>query len=180
MPSSRETVVNRPLSGDELKKIILADAARLLDNEGNLSPHIAYGRVGYTLTLALHVDNPFVPDPSITFESRGIAGNIIEKQPELAAIERAPLDSPSPDASVGALTLDRHIDSPNQERLREGMPIPVHVKQQDGTLALEQVTYPPDAFPDLPAGEVMIRDATEMQKAKWNIVEPSQTIASPE
>lgn len=171
MPSSRETVVNRPLSGDELKRIILADAQRLVDNEGSLSPHIAYGRVSYTLTLQLHIDNPFVPDTRIEHESRAIAGNIVAEHPELAVIEKAPLLDPSPDASIGGMELTRKIDSPNQERLREGMPIPVHVKQQDGTLSLESISYPADAFPELGPGEVMIRDATEMTKQRFGLIE---------
>jgi hypothetical protein len=180
MPSGHETVVNRALSGDELKKLILADAQRLVDNEGLLSPHIAYGRIGYTLTLKLHIDNPYIPDSTITAESKPIAGNVIEQRPELAAIESAPLANPSPAAEVGAMELERKIDSPNAERLRESMPIPVIVKQQDGTVSTEQITYPEGSFPELGPGEVMIRDATEMAKQQWASVEPSQTIASPE
>lgn len=178
MPTGRETVVNRALSGDELKKLILADAQRLVDNEGLLSPHIAYGRIGYTLTLKLHIDNPYIPDSVIETASKPIAGNIVEKQPELAAIESAPLASPSPDAEVGSMELERKIDSPNAERLRESMPVPVLVKQQDGTTSTENISYPEGSFPELGPGEVMIRDATEMAKQQWAAVEPSQTEAA--
>jgi hypothetical protein len=180
MPTGRETVINRALSGDELKKIILSDCQRLVDNEGMLSPHIAFGRVSYTLTLRIHVDNPSVPASSIEIASRPIAHNIVDKQPELAAIESAPLVNPSPEAEPGAMELTRTIDSPNAERLREGMPIPVVVKGQDGTTTTESIAYPPGSFPELGPGEVMLKDATDMARQQWGLVEPSQTEAKAE
>jgi hypothetical protein len=175
--TARETVVNRALSGSELKKLILADAQRLVDNEGLLSPHIAFGRVGYTLTLKLHTDNPYVPDSSITMASRGASVQELAARPELSSLEIAPLTLPSPSAEVGAMELTRDITSPNAERLREGMAIPVLVKGQDGTTTTESISYPEGSFPDLPAGEIMIRDSTEMAKQQWGLVEPSQTEA---
>jgi hypothetical protein len=178
MPTGRETVVNKALSGDELKRIILADCQRLVDAEGMLSPHIAFGRVGYTISLKLHVDNPFIPDTTVEIASRTPSIQQLEKSPELAAIESAPLSSPSAESEPGAMDLTRTIDSPNAERLREGMPVPVQVKQQDGTTITESISYPPDSFPELGPGEVMIKDSTEMARQKWGLVEPSQKEAA--
>jgi hypothetical protein len=178
MPSSRETVVNRALSGDELKKIILADSQRLVDNEGMLSPHCAFGRVGYTLTLRLHMDNAFASVSEITVASRPASIQQIEANPALAALDSVPLKGASELAEVGALELTRQITSPNAERLREGMPVPVQVKQQDGTIATEQISYPADAFPELGPGDVHIEDKTHEAAAAWGINE--QVIAVPE
>jgi hypothetical protein len=166
--SSRETVVNRALSGVEYKSILLSDCERLLNNEQLLSPHIAFGRVSHTIRLVIHVDNPHVPESVIELGS--VRNN------NVPLVEAFPLQSPSAMAEVGALQLDRTISSPNAERLREGMPIPVHVRQQDGSVVLEQITYPPGSFPDLPAGEVMIKDVTEQARQQYALVEPeSQT-----
>lgn len=180
MPTGRETVVNRALSGDELKKIILADAQRLVDNEGMLSPHIAFGRVSYTLTLKLHLDNPVVPDSTIEIMSKRASMQQVENNPNLATLEPPPLVDPSPHAEPGAMELTRNITSPNAERLREAMPIPVLVKGQDGTTTTESISYPEGSFPELGPGEVMIRDATEMARQQWSLVEPSQTEAKVE
>lgn len=175
MPSNKETVVNKALSGDELKKIILADFARLADNEGMLSSCVAFGKVGYSIVLSLHMDNPHVPDTKIELTSKPIAHNLInDDNRELEAIDTAPLPSPSPIAEVGALELTRKIDNPNAERLRNEIPIPVITRGHDGTTQTEQILYPPDHFPELGPGEVMLKDATEMTRAAWNIVEPSQ------
>jgi len=162
--SSRETVVNRALSGDEYKKIILADFARLLDNEQMLSPHIAFGRVSHTLRCVIHVDNPHIPDSTITLDSK--------RANDVPIVDAFPLVNASEVAELGAMELTRQISSPNAERLREGMPIPCHVKQQDGTTSLEQITYPPGSFPDLPPGEVILRDVTEQARQQFKIVEP--------
>jgi hypothetical protein len=170
MPSSRETVVNKALSGDELKLIILADAQRLVDNEGLLSPHIAFGRVSYVLRLTLHVDNPFIPDSTIEIATK--------RNSAIPVIEPPPLTDPSDAAEVGAMELTRTIDSPNAERLREGLPVPVLTKQQDGTTITEQIKYPPSE--ELGPGEVMLKDATAMARQAWGLVEPSQTEAAKE
>jgi hypothetical protein len=167
--SSRETVVNRALSGSEYKEILRADFSRLLDNEQLLSPHIAFGRVSHRLTLTIHVDNPFVPDSTIHQDSKATR----DANGEFSSpVESFPLTSPSEANELGATELTRSITSPNAERLREGMPVPVHVKQQDGTTILDHIQYPKDAFPDLPAGEVMLNDITEAARQQYKIVEP--------
>jgi len=172
MPSGRETVVNRALSGGELKKLILADAQRLVDNEGLLSEHIAFGRVSYILSLKLHVDNPFMPDSTIELPSRKAPSDKIAVEPVLEALESAPLTAPSPAAEVAAMELERAITSPNAERLRNSMPVPVQVRQQDSTTTSESIVYPPGSFPEIGPGEVMIRDASAALKAAWSPVEP--------
>jgi hypothetical protein len=167
-PTGRETVVNKALSGGELKKIILADCQRLVDAEGLLSEHIAFGRVAYSITLRLQIDNPYAAKDGVTIVSvpkRDSSG-------QLGVVESLPLASPSPATELGAMTLDRKIDSPNAERLREGLPVPVVVKGQDGTTQTESIKYPPDAFPELGPGEVIIADVSAQERARFGLVEP--------
>lgn len=173
-PSSRETVVNRALSGTELKKIVLSDMQRLVDNEGLLSDHIAFGRVSYRISLTTFVDDPTTPKSTIDIESRPIAHNLRRRRDDaLEVIEKFPLAEPSTTAEIGQLDLTRVIDSPNAERLREGMPIPVLTRGHDGTTQMENITYPPGSFPETGAGEMMIEDATKMARQRWGLVEPT-------
>jgi hypothetical protein len=170
MPAAgRETAVNKALSGQELKRIMLADFEKMLDNEGLLSPHIAYGRVSYTLISRLHMDNPMRPESEIRTDSRPVGRNLVEGAPQYGAIEAPPLGSPgpSPDAIVSSTTVDRLIDSPNVERIRLGIPVPVNVKQQDGTVSQELVTYPPQ--PELGDGQVQVTDSTEEAAREWGV-----------
>jgi hypothetical protein len=161
MPTAREATVNKPLSGEELKKVIIADFARLVENEGLLSPHIAYSRIGYTITLQLHVDNPYAGDSRIELTS--------QKDNRFPVMEPPPLVDPSPEASVGGVELHRDITSPNAERLRADMAIPTLVKGQDGTIQTESIKYSPDAFPELGPGEIKVTDVTEKTKSRWRL-----------
>ena len=163
----RETVPNSPLSGGDVKKIILRHFEDLLANEGLLSEHIAYGRVAFTLSLALHMANPMHPQSRIAYDSRPVARNIVAHDPALAAIEPVPLANPGPDSLVHASERTVHITSPNEERRRHGLPVMVERRQQDGTKTTEPVIYPPD--PNLAPPSVESRDTTEAMRAKWNL-----------
>lgn len=165
MPTSQERVANMPLSGIELKRLLLEDFERLLANEGMLSDYVAYGRVGYRLTIALYIDNPHLPRSSSFIDSKPAGSNDIESNPALAAIEKPPLADPSDAATIGASSISRNVSSPNVERIRTGQPVPVSVRQQDGTTTTEKITYPPD--PSADAGDVMIEDATPEARAEW-------------
>lgn len=172
MPTARESAVNRPLSGTELKQLIIADFSRMLDEEGMLSPHIAYGRVGYDLRLRMHLDNLMRRESEITQASRPIAHNIVAPDhPELATIDAAPLADPSPHAAVVGLELERNVTSPNAERVRLGLPIPVETRGQDGTVQQEMVRYPPDA--SLGDGDVHVDDVSGQARAEWKLPEPT-------
>lgn len=167
MPTNREVVPNTKLAGHEIRKILAADFERLLDNEGLLSAHIAFGRVSYTIDLKMHIDNPFHPESHIHTASRQIGRNIVSDNPDLAAIEPSPLDNPSADATVEALRLTRNITSPNAERVRHEMPVPAIRRQADGTTTTEKITYPLDALPDLPPEDVAITDTSAEAAAAW-------------
>jgi len=169
MPTARETVPNRALSGAELKRILADDFERLLANEGLLSDHIAFGRVGYDLRLDLHLDNPYHPESSISLKSRPVAGNLVAASPELAAVESAPLADPSPEATVASRRRSRRITSPNAERVRVGLPVPVEVKQQDGTVTTEAITYPPEEAAKHGDGDVDEADVSDETRATWGL-----------
>ena len=50
------------------------------------------------------------------------------------------------------------ITSPNAERIRVGMPVPVITRAQDSTRQVEMIQYPPQ--PELGEGDVTITDTT--------------------
>lgn len=164
MPTSREFAVNRPLSGNELKELIREDFSRLLDNEGLLSHTTAFGRVSYRVRLTFHLDNIYTPQSESSLESHPMAKQVVEALPQMAAIEQPlPLADASDDSSVSALELLRQIESPNVERVRTGLPVPLAVRQQDGTTSIEQVQYP--AQPELGDGDLTILDVTPEERA---------------
>jgi hypothetical protein len=169
MPTARETTTNTALSGIELKTLLREDAERLLTEEGLLSDYVAYGRICYRLTLELMVEGPDETKKlSDTFiESRAAARDLIARVPAFAALRPPPLRDPPPSsgAVTAAIALFRRIISPNAERLRVGLPVPVMVRQQDGTTDQQMVRYPrPDDAGD---GDVTVEDASERAHVRW-------------
>ncbi len=140
MPATSERVVNKALNGAEMKEIIRKDFDRLLENCGELSHYIAYGRAGWKILLTLDTRNPRSPESKTEIEGGD------------------PIDEIS-----GAKELEHTFDSPNQERLIAGMPIPVVTKALDGTTQTQMIQYPPQ--PELEA-DVKISDVTPREKDK--------------
>jgi hypothetical protein len=139
-----EKVPNTPLSGTELKELLKLDFQKMLDNDGLLSSHIAYGRVSYRISLIQTVGHATNPHEDVTsIESRALKGT---------AIENHPMADPPADAVATTRTRHRVIDSPNAERVRAGLPIEVEAKDQDGSIRREKKVYPPQ--PDLGEGQV--------------------------
>jgi hypothetical protein len=157
MPSGKETIVNKALSGSELKEIIRRKLDRLMDNEGLLNAYVAYGRVGFTLNLKLHLDNMMQRESEIEGSSDvGTPGT-----------EAPPLTDPSPEAIIAGTELDYSIDSPNAERLRHELPVVLDVKQPDGTISQQTVKYPKEDAPEPLEGNEQIRDTTPLARAAW-------------
>jgi hypothetical protein len=174
--TSRETVHNRPLSGAELKQLLRLDFDKLLSNHGMLSDHLGFGRVAYRLSIHLDVDNPYNPNSEASLESKPSARNIIAggfrdpdtgeplpARPELEAVGEYPLTNPTADAAHMDKTLQRVVSSPNEERLRMDLPVPVMVSQQDGTKTLEHIKYPKQ---DVGEGDLQISDSIHLGEAE--------------
>lgn len=201
MPTSRETVMNKSLSGTEVKALMLADFERLLDGEGMLQSHLAYPRIAYRMTIGFQFDNPMSAGyPELNQHSREPAHNAAPDTLGMGTLATPPLGprevcsnchqdihehhvnadetwhcelDPAGDyipvvetPELAALRLDRVILSPNAERVREGLPVTLDVKQQDGTVQQQLVHYPPDdaAGP----GNVTVTDVTAPARSIWS------------
>lgn len=162
MPTTNEIVTNKPLSGLELREIIRSDFERLLDGEGLLSHYLAYGRISYDLTLRLHLDNPMQRESSVSIASKPHADTIIEAPP---------LKDTTAEAVASGTNVRRDITSPNAERLRHGLPVPVTTRGADGTTQQEMVKYPPQ--PELGPGEVAVTDTTKEVREAWKVTTPT-------
>jgi hypothetical protein len=173
---TRESVPNTALSGAELKQLLRDDTDRLLDNFGELATNTAFGRCSYTIEVRLVLANIWHSDAVIRGESRAAARDQIELRPELTALEPPPSPASAPlpaDTTVAAESLTRDITSPNLERLRMGLPIPVLQKQPDGTVTTEHITYPKDndLVTSIGAGQVRITDISEETRVAWKIAD---------
>jgi hypothetical protein len=144
MPTQSEKVINRALSGDELKAYLAEVFNKLLANEGMLSPHIAFGRVGGIIKLTLHLDNAYFPESTSSIEFG----------------EKIPLKDATSGSEVAQQTATWTMDNPNAERVRLGLKVPVETRQLDGTKQIEHILYPKDQMDDLPEQQVKVKDTT--------------------
>lgn len=143
---------NRPLNGKELKKIILKDVENILDQDGMLMYHIAYSSVAYSITVKIMTNNPVKPVWPSRTSSQKASIQQVEANPELAAITTFPLARSDGDEGfdVGVERL-RDIESPNQSRIENDLPVPVTIRNQDGQMEEKEFYYdkdPNDPFPD--------------------------------
>jgi hypothetical protein len=90
MPARQELVANRPLRGDELAKIILADVTDILARDCMMTSRVAYGRIAYEIKVVLHMDNPAFKESETVIRAKAPSDNMVEARPELAAIEGGP------------------------------------------------------------------------------------------
>jgi len=169
VPTAGEIVANRPLAGSDLAKIILADVAQVLEQNGMLSGHIAYGRVSYEIRVTLHLDNPSMPSDTSAVRSVPRAHNVVAGDPALAAIEGPPpLAGADASSFVSAIERHRDIDSPNAARLAHGLPLPILRREPNGQIVEELVKYPSTAVPD-DYPEATDADLTRMTREAFNL-----------
>lgn len=170
-PTEREAVINKMLTGEELKTLIRQSLDKLLAADGMLTSYVAYGRVAYDIRLRLHVDSAMTRLSESSIASSPIAHNIVDKSPTLAAVESAPLRSPSADAVISATEATHTITSPNAERLNAGLPLTLDTREQDGSKIQKSVAYPiPE--PGEVAQDLKIADVTPAARADWDQQEP--------
>jgi hypothetical protein len=165
VPTVSEKVTNQPLSGTELKEILRQDFDKLLASDGMLADRVAYGRCAYHIRLTLHTGNVYWPESTVDCVSdrRGVIDD------EHVVPEKMPLSPAPPDEHFAAHDLSRKIDSPNMERLRTGMPVPIQRKQADGTIITEHVKYPADALEQSEPDRVSINDTTTKAREEWHL-----------
>jgi hypothetical protein len=140
---------NRPLSGAELKKIILQDVENILDQDGMLAHHVAYSRVAYAVTVKVMTNNPIIPEWPNRTRSRKSTPQQIEERPEFEAVKKFPLERAETDVpfDVGMQRI-REIVSPNQSRIENELPVTISFRGPDGEPQEKQVIYEKESLPD--------------------------------
>jgi len=201
MPTGREVVPNKSLTGSEIRELLRLDFERLMDNEAMLNGYLAYPRIAWIIGLELQMDNALAPRSYIEVMSRPVAHNvealgkgivvapplpppvparevcsnchlgIEEHQVNADETWRCESEPPGDYISVpetpeiAKLMLTRRVTSPNAERLRAGLGVPVEVRQQDGSTITEELQYPPQ--PGAGDGDVTIEDQSAKARVKW-------------
>lgn len=169
MPASHEKLPNRNLSGPELASIIKKDVSNIIDRDGMFNNNISYARVSYEVRVSLHVDNPIYPMHVSTTQSRKASIQQVEADPQLMAIETAPLKEPLTQEEVVVSTeRSRTISSPNASRVEHDMPLIHTVKDPQSGYVDKEINYSGDKPDPASVGNVSSdKDTTEEQRTAW-------------
>lgn len=144
-----EAQPNRPLSGSELKQIIMNDVESVLAQDGMLAPHIAFTRVAYSVTVKVMTGNPMMPSWKNRTTSKQSTKQQVEGKQELVAMNQFPLKPVDGEDTLNiGLERKREIISPNHSRIENGMPITITSRGQDGDVKEEKIHYETDLLPD--------------------------------
>lgn len=164
MPPVRETVENKPLAGQELQKIILADLKEKMDRDCVLNGVSAFSRVSYEVRYILHFDNQSFPKAEGTMQSRSATADEIEADLGRSNVVPELSDGiPVTDDNVASQTMTRDIESPNQARVEFGLPVPVVTRGADGKHEEREVKYTPSAAQPTKSS---VRDSRNEAKAE--------------
>lgn len=168
MPPAGEIVDPKPLSGQELQKIILADVETAMSRNCIVSGVSAFGQVSYEVTVKLHFQNLSFPEASIDVSSRQATAAEIAADPGRANIQGPPpidVVGPAPwEPQVAATEVAREITNPTQARVEFGIPVPVLKPGPTGRSVEATARYPKDAAPPTKA---TVTDRTEDVKAEF-------------
>lgn len=145
---SQEAQPQKPLTGEELKKIVLLDVEKMLDMDGMLTGHVAYGRVSFVVTVKFHVDRPVEPTWTNTTPSRKATVQELDLRPELVSLETFPLPETEEDAVALGMTRAHEIQSSNTARIENGLPIDVITRDQGGSIVERKIMYETSDLPE--------------------------------
>lgn len=124
MPSA-ETVLNKPLSGEEVKRIILAKISDRLSHDTRLADYLAFPSFQFRADLAIVLTGAVVAE--IKAEVTGGVGTVT--------------DNPDQPATVVTSHVQQDPMPPNEARLDAGLGIPILASDGKGRLIEKDVKY---------------------------------------
>lgn len=161
MPTVNEVIPNKKLTGTEVSIVIQNRVKRMLDMDGVLGPHVAYGRLGFEVVIKLHLDNPTYNEHVMRTKS--------QTQRNEPVLESPPLKKPSSKAKVVGRKSFHKIDNPNKERVLNGLPIPIEaMSRETGHVEERQIKYAKEDV-DVEEEEAVVEDVSKKVSSEWEV-----------
>lgn len=119
MPTGKEQIENRALTGAELKQILIKDFTNMLERDAMFANRLSYERASYRIKVQLFLPLPQYPEHNAAVSSINPPRN--EKDEKKKLLTSPPVGQ---SATMG-MQRSRVIDSPNLARLTHGLPITI-------------------------------------------------------
>lgn len=146
-----EQTLNKPLSGEEIRKAILFDINKALELDDRFAKHHAYDQFAFKATLAIQFPSAVIENQNFTKEIS--AGETI------------------PDGVVDVVQTERPIQPPNTARYETEQDIPVLVTDEKGFTVEKMVSYVGKDRSGRPKGVKSTPVSSSMtEKVKRNVV----------
>lgn len=147
-----DTTIPKPLSGAEVRKAILHDIGRMLEQDDRFMGHIAYD--GFTFSVTLRVSLPTGIQQELTRDLSGGPGVDPAYATELTELETS-----------------RGLQPPNDVRYSTDQPIPTLVENDKGQTEERWVSYKGKDRSGKLLGQKQVPDIPpSVQKVKRNVV----------
>ena len=124
-----ETVINKPLSGTDVRRIILSKLETVLATDSRLSDFVAFPAFSFKLDIAIILAGAAEPHDKINREITG------------GQNERELTDNPDQAATIVTQHLEQGPMPPNQARVDAGLGVPVLSRDEKGREVEREVKY---------------------------------------
>lgn len=174
MPLSNEAIPNSPLTGPELRDVVLLYLRRQMENDWVFNAGTSYPRVAFSVTVEFHFVNPHFSKHEL--HVRAPIEGAIEGAPPLKEI------GPGDTQLVDAFRFDVSVENPNLTRVDAEMPIIITKGARPtpggilGGVEKREVRYEPGGF-EKPIAPVEY-DLSAVTAEKWGV--PDAELVTPE
>lgn len=125
MPASFEQVLNNPLSGEEVRRIVMVRIGEMLTRDGRLASHMAFPAFSAKVTIAIQLE--------------GAVHDKVERELDIKAGN--PGQNPDAPSTFAVLTDEIPAMPPNEARVDAGLGVPVLTRDERGREVQKEVKY---------------------------------------
>lgn len=125
MPAAFEQVLNKPLSGEEVRRIIMVKIGEMLTTDSRLAGHMAFPAFAAKVTIAIELEGAVHPK--------------IDREIDIKVGD--PGSDPNRGAEYAVLSTEMTPMPPNEARVDAGLGVPVLTHDEKGREVEREVKY---------------------------------------
>lgn len=125
MPAAFEQVLNNPLSGEEVRRIIMVKIGEMLTMDSRLAGHMAFPAFAAKVTIAIQLEGAVHPKVDREIDIK--AGN--------------PGEDPNRAATYAVVETEMTPMPPNEARVDAGLGVPVLTHDEKGREVVREVKF---------------------------------------
>lgn len=130
MPAAFEQVLNKPLSGEDVRRIIMVKIGDMLTRESRLAGHMAFPAFSAKVTIAIQLENAVHPNIDRELDIKDAA----EGEKPFGTVPERP-------SEFAVMTEEIEKMTPNEARIDAGLGVPVLTRDEKGREVEKEIKY---------------------------------------